>query len=293
MPTFDADTLTQFATRLFAAGGISPAEAALVARSLVGANLRGHDSHGVMRIPFYLDRSAKGEIVPGAPTANHARNAVAAGGRRPLGLRPDRRPGADGAADRQGPRARACASARSFIAQPHRPAGRVLRTGGRGRHGLDGDGQHARQLAARGAAGRQGAAAGHQSAGHRRAARRRRRCCWTLAPAPRPRARSASRRSPARSAPTAGCWTTQGQPTNDPATLYGDPPGTIRPMGGDQAYKGFGLGLMVEIFAGALSGGVTHPREADQPERQLRLHAGRRSGRNWAARSTLPPKWPA
>ena len=27
-------------------------------------------------------------------------------------------------------------------------------------------------------------------------------------------------------------------------------------MGGDQAYKGFGLGLMVEIFAGALSGGV-------------------------------------
>jgi uncharacterized oxidoreductase len=28
-------------------------------------------------------------------------------------------------------------------------------------------------------------------------------------------------------------------------------------MGGDQAYKGFGLALMVEIFAGALSGGVT------------------------------------
>jgi uncharacterized oxidoreductase len=48
----------------------------------------------------------------------------------------------------------------------------------------------------------------------------------------------------------------EGQPTNDPATLYADPPGTILPMGGDQAYKGFGLGLMVEIFAGALSGGV-------------------------------------
>jgi uncharacterized oxidoreductase len=27
-------------------------------------------------------------------------------------------------------------------------------------------------------------------------------------------------------------------------------------MGGDQAYKGFGLGLMVEILTGALSGGV-------------------------------------
>ncbi|MDZ4818877.1 MAG: Ldh family oxidoreductase, partial [Planctomycetota bacterium] len=47
-----------------------------------------------------------------------------------------------------------------------------------------------------------------------------------------------------------------GQPTTDPNTLYGNPPGTILPMGGDQAYKGFGLGLMVEIFAGALSGGA-------------------------------------
>lgn len=48
-----------------------------------------------------------------------------------------------------------------------------------------------------------------------------------------------------------------GNPTTDPNDLYGDPPGSIRPMGGDQAYKGFALGLMVEILSGALSGGVT------------------------------------
>jgi uncharacterized oxidoreductase len=48
-----------------------------------------------------------------------------------------------------------------------------------------------------------------------------------------------------------------GKPTNDPETLYGTPPGTILPMGGPQAYKGFGLALMIEVFAGALSGGVT------------------------------------
>jgi uncharacterized oxidoreductase len=46
-----------------------------------------------------------------------------------------------------------------------------------------------------------------------------------------------------------------GQPTTDPNTIYADPPGTIRPMGGDQAYKGFGLAMIVEVFAGALSGG--------------------------------------
>ncbi len=48
----------------------------------------------------------------------------------------------------------------------------------------------------------------------------------------------------------------EGRPTNDPNLLYDDPPGTIRPFGGDQPHKGFALGLMVEIFAGALSGGV-------------------------------------
>ena len=85
----------------------------------------------------------------------------------------------------------------------------------------------------------------------------------------------------------------EGRPTNDPNTLYGNPPGTILPMGGDQAYKGFGLGLMVEIFAGALSGGVVHSRSADQSERQLRVHAGRRSRRTWAAPNTLPAKSPA
>ena len=47
-----------------------------------------------------------------------------------------------------------------------------------------------------------------------------------------------------------------GNPTTDPATLYGDPPGTILPMGGFQAYKGFGLALMIDIFTGALSGGL-------------------------------------
>jgi LDH2 family malate/lactate/ureidoglycolate dehydrogenase len=47
-----------------------------------------------------------------------------------------------------------------------------------------------------------------------------------------------------------------GEPTTDPNDLYADPPGSILPMGGAQAYKGFGLSLMIEILTGALSGGV-------------------------------------
>jgi uncharacterized oxidoreductase len=54
----------------------------------------------------------------------------------------------------------------------------------------------------------------------------------------------------------------EGRPTVDPRVLYQDPPGSILPLGGDQAYKGFGLALMVEILAGALSGG---PCIGEQP----------------------------
>lgn len=49
----------------------------------------------------------------------------------------------------------------------------------------------------------------------------------------------------------------QGNPTNDPRVFYGDPPGAILPFGG---YKGYGLGLVTEILAGALTGsGCSQP----------------------------------
>jgi uncharacterized oxidoreductase len=48
-----------------------------------------------------------------------------------------------------------------------------------------------------------------------------------------------------------------GQPTNDPRVFYADPPGAILPFGG---YKGYGLGLIAEILAGALTGsGCSQP----------------------------------
>ena len=60
----------------------------------------------------------------------------------------------------------------------------------------------------------------------------------------------------------------EGCATTDPNSLYGTPPGSIRPFGGEQAYKGFGLGLMIEILTGALSGGncaktVPYPKKGN------------------------------
>jgi uncharacterized oxidoreductase len=47
----------------------------------------------------------------------------------------------------------------------------------------------------------------------------------------------------------------RGQPSTDPAVLYEAPTGTILPLGGPQSYKGFGLGLILDLWAGGLSGG--------------------------------------
>jgi uncharacterized oxidoreductase len=51
----------------------------------------------------------------------------------------------------------------------------------------------------------------------------------------------------------AGCLLDgQGQPTDDPRAFYAEPPGAILPLGG---HKGFALSVIVEMLAGALTGG--------------------------------------
>jgi uncharacterized oxidoreductase len=52
----------------------------------------------------------------------------------------------------------------------------------------------------------------------------------------------------------------QGRPTTDPNALYTSPRGAVFPLGGVMAHKGFGLSLMVEVFAGLMSGaGIVRP----------------------------------
>lgn len=46
----------------------------------------------------------------------------------------------------------------------------------------------------------------------------------------------------------------EGNPTTEPNDFRADPPGAILPMGGVVAHKGYGLGLVVELLGGALSG---------------------------------------
>lgn len=59
----------------------------------------------------------------------------------------------------------------------------------------------------------------------------------------------------------AGCLIdAQGTPTDDPNTFYDDPPGAILPIAG---HKGHGLGIVTDILAGALTGSsCTNPQNA-------------------------------
>ena len=66
MPIVQADRLTRIGAALLKAAGASDEEAAAVAVGCVNANLAGHDSHGIIAIPTYIDRIKAGHIVPGA-----------------------------------------------------------------------------------------------------------------------------------------------------------------------------------------------------------------------------------
>jgi hydroxycarboxylate dehydrogenase B len=62
--TIPSAQLESLATRIFAALGVPESDAAWVGQLLVRANLRGHDSHGVIRIPQYAGSIRKGETNP-------------------------------------------------------------------------------------------------------------------------------------------------------------------------------------------------------------------------------------
>jgi LDH2 family malate/lactate/ureidoglycolate dehydrogenase len=72
----DADALRGFAAALFARAGMTAPDAATVAEVLVWANLRGMDSHGVMRIPRYVELIQAGDMNP-TPTIRVARETPA------------------------------------------------------------------------------------------------------------------------------------------------------------------------------------------------------------------------
>lgn len=62
--TVHADKLTTFGTAVLVATGVPAADAHLLADSLVTAELWGHSSHGMLRLPWYVERLRSGAMSP-------------------------------------------------------------------------------------------------------------------------------------------------------------------------------------------------------------------------------------
>ena len=259
MPVLSKETLLGFATSLLEAGGATADEAPVVANSLVGANLRGHDSHGVMRIPFYLGRVKEGVLQPGSTLSvvNESPSAIVADGGWGFGqvISIDLMQRLIGKAGETG------------------IAGGTLRKASHiGRLGEYAEMAAAENMVAMICANTHGAAQRVAPVGGKRPRLGTNPLCIGMpggkdGPFVLDFGTSATAEGKVRVKKIAGeqipdGWVIDpdGNPTNDPNQLYGDPPGTILPMGGDQAYKGFGLSFMIETICGGLSGGqCAHP----------------------------------
>src|SRR5712691_13077591 len=64
MVTIHVQNLINFVAEVFAHSESSPEEARRIASYLTTANLTGHDSHGVIRVPVYIRWKKMGSIVP-------------------------------------------------------------------------------------------------------------------------------------------------------------------------------------------------------------------------------------
>ena len=262
MPTTRPDVLLDFARRLFVAAGVPGDQAGTVARSLVDANLCGHDSHGVMRVPQYVGFVRDGKLFPGAELTvlRETPAILAADAGWGLGQVQAYR-----LLDRLLPKAKAVGIA----------SGTLRRCGHIGRLGEYAEWAAGHGLALFATVNSHGSGRRVAPPGGTRGRLSTNPICFG-APTPSDPlvldfstsavAEGKVRVALQKGEPVPDGWILDaaGRPSTNPADLYTDPPGSILPFGGPQAYKGFGLSLMMDALAGGLSGG-----DCSRPDRPM------------------------
>jgi uncharacterized oxidoreductase len=253
MPTFHADALARLAAEIFEHAGAPPEIAHCVAAHLVDANLAGHESHGVLRIPQYVEAVDRKAVDPKARM--HVVERFAAGavvdGRRGFGqsvagdatrLAVDIA-GASGAAavtlrncghtGRLGAYAEMAAAAGmlAIVAVNAGGAGQLVAPFGGA----------ARRLSTNPIAIATPSAGAHP-------------IVLDIATSIAPEGKVRAMYQAGKPLPPGWLVNARGEPSTDPADLYADPPGALLPLGGALGHKGFGLAFLVDILAGALTG---------------------------------------
>jgi uncharacterized oxidoreductase len=260
MPTVKAEFLQNVVTRLFQAQGVPEDEAQVVAAHLVDAEACGVVSHGLIRVPQYVQAIADGRVVPGAQLRILAETPATAvldgqhGFGQVMALR-----ALEQAVDRA---ERAGVGAVTLFNCGHtgRLGSYTERAARRGLAALmmvnaGGHGQWVAPFG--GSVGRLSTNPISLAVPSDGEAPLVLDMATSVAPEGKVRAMLSARER----VPEGWVIDHQGRPTTDPAELYGPPRGALLSFGG---YKGFGLAVLIDALAGGLSGAGCCT-EADTP----------------------------
>jgi uncharacterized oxidoreductase len=246
--------LRQVATNVLTTSGATPADADVVGNHLVDANLAGHDSHGVIRIPQYVDEMQQGSIRSGVdcqtisdrPTsacldAHQMFGQVAADHAMNLAITKAREAGGIGLVTMQ--RANHTGRLGHFVtkAAEKNMIGLVAVNAGGGGQWVAPFGGIGKRLSTN------PLAIGAPTNGDFPLILDISTC---VVPEGKIRHHLQSRQP----VPLGWLNDSDGIPTDNPAALYESLNSAIQPLGGIAAHKGFGLSFMVDVLAGALSG---------------------------------------
>ncbi|MDE3179737.1 MAG: Ldh family oxidoreductase [Acidobacteriota bacterium] len=265
MPILQSDPLRSFTQEIFEACGAPSEEADIVANHLVDANLKGVDSHGVIRITQYVDDVRANAIIPGAPVVlcNETPTTAIVDGGWNFGLVVARRAMEVGMAKARENHiacvvTRRCAHAGRLGAYTQLAAQNgfiALAVCNSPRHGhfvLPWGGREGR-LATNPISYGVPTNLGHPVVSD-----------FSTAAAPEGKIRLC--RDEGRPTPEGWIVDAQGNPTTNPADFYGPPMGAILPFGRESGYRGYALSLLVELLGSTLAG---HDITVDRPGNDL------------------------
>ena len=257
---FKADDLRSVVESVCAAAGSERAEATLIARRLVDANLAGHDSHGVIRLPRYISNLAKGGVVANRHATvaldtgalivvdgNNGFGQVVGGEAMAIGIAAAKRNGACVLALRHSAHLGRIADWAEMAADAGLASLHFVNVTGIGANRVAPFGGTDGRLATNPIA----AAIPRPGGSH---------IVLDMATSVVAEGKIAVAANRGVETPDGWLIDRHGRPTRNPRDLYEEPGGAIMPFG---AYKGYGLALFVDLIAGALigAGGITHRHE--------------------------------
>jgi LDH2 family malate/lactate/ureidoglycolate dehydrogenase len=241
--TYSAGELLHLARAVLEAAGAPPVTANTVAESLVESNLRGHDSHGVRRLPPYVEAVTDGRVDPAAePEVANRRGAIVI---------------VDGHGGFGQPAARLAAAELTAVAREHGVAAAAIR---RANH-VGRLGEWVEQLASEGLIAIAFCNAEPTVAPFGGSERRlgTNPIAWATPGKPplvmdwstatMPEGKLAVALARGEKVPHGVLVDSKGEPSRDPTDFYAG--GALLPLG---AHKGSGLSVMIQLVGGALAG---------------------------------------